>query len=179
LPSHGEIGIHVVRRDRMNHGTKYVVALTALGLALSGCGAGADASPGGEANDEVASVSEALTTERGTAWITSPLYLHWDGVTVFLDNYDDHTDPVTAGYSAYVQIYNANPRRVHMRRIQIDLFCAQQAWGKGAIAETEFVFSSYVDGNGGMFERSVICPYGFGYPYIVKSQIYTESSFGD
>jgi hypothetical protein len=167
----------------MKRRTKYVGAVSqlALALALSGCGAGADASSGGEADDKIGSVTEALTIQRGTSDGTNPLYIHWDGITLDLINNDNHTYPVKTGWSAIVQIYNANPNRVHMRTIRVDLTCTPQAWGQGTPIETEFTFSGYIDGNGGRLDldHNMFCPYGFGYPYIIRSRIYTESSFGD
>jgi hypothetical protein len=166
----------------MNRGTKYlgVVSQLALALALSGCGAGADSSSGDEATDEVGSVTEALTTETGTVMGSSaPIYIRWVGVRLFMDNNDDHTDPTKSGYSTYVQIHNANPGRLHMRKILVDLTCTPQPWGKGDPIQTHFSFSGYINGNGGDAEYDMYCPYGFGYPYIIRSDIYTESSFGD
>ena len=164
----------------MSRGTKYVgvVSQLALALALSGCGAGADASPGGEAGDEVGSVSEALTTQSGTVDQGSRIYFHWVDVTLYLATNDDHTDPTKLGWSAYLEIFNKNPGRLHMRKIDIYLACSQLPWGNGATIQTYFHFSGYVD-HGTYFTRNMYCPYGFGYPYIANASIYTESSFGD
>jgi len=162
----------------MNRKTKYVGVLAQLTFALSGCGAGVDTTTS-EADREVGSVAEALTTQDQVLNAGEGFRLDWDGVTMFMSTVPPNVHPAsTYGWSARLYLINKNAATLHVRKAQVDLTCSTQPNGAGATTGTEFVFSANVVPNGGTFERLMLCPYAFGYPYLVKVKTHTETSFG-
>jgi hypothetical protein len=165
----------------MNRRTKYVgvLAQLALALALSGCGSAENANPGDDTHDEVGSVTEALTTQDRTLNAGDYVRLDWDGITMFVSTKSGDMNPgVTHVWSAAVDITNDNPARVHFRKLWLDLTCSAGPNGSGASTDADHPFSIYVAGNGGHYSNTMVCPWGFGYPYLVKTTVHIESSFG-
>ena len=158
-----------------------VLGSLALALAPPGCGAGPDMSPGNEADPKVGSVAEALTTTSGIITAGTGNRRDWANgtATMFISTQDAAFNPTnTHAWSALLDIINNNQGRLHMRKIQIDLTCSSESRGGGTQIQTEFMFSGYVNPSE-TFERRMLCPWLFGFPYLVSLSYYTESSYGD
>ena len=161
----------------MNRRTNLVIgsAQLACALVLSACGAAPDASQSYDAEGEVGSVSEALTTFDNVGYFGEGMRRDWSDATLFVGTTD--------GLPAWVEldIFNHNQNRLHMRTIKFDITCSQADPRQtiSAISDGYFTFSTYVAANGGTYHQHMDCAYWFGFKYLVSWKMHSESSFGD
>ena len=149
-----------------------------LALALSGCGAESDATQGDGAHGEIGSVTEALTTWDSLSYPDTYNIYDWDGVRATM--HSNSNSNVAGGIgNVTVRIDNDNPARVHIRKLELALMCATHAGNtRPDIIIVDKVFSSYVDGNGGIWGVGTSCPMSF-YQHLVQWNTHVEASFGD
>jgi len=163
----------------MNRRTKLVIgsAQLACALAISGCGAAPDASQSDDAEGEIGSVSEALTTFDNVGYFGSGMRLDWSDATLFVST----NSSTSTGSWVELDIFNHNQARLHMRKINFEVTCSNLNSTQviGPTLTGYFTFSTYVEPNGGTYHQHMDCATWFGYRYLISWKMHSESSFGD